>query len=196
MKDSIRRNLSIFGLVLFVVSLFLTACQPDTRDAHTPITYKEERETALHGEEAPDDFIPTPGGGSYRANVHEYGIENPWTPIESTSTVLGSDVNIVNISYREYIETAVGETRNNIIIITKTGSPLFDSNLALYSVDVSAGIELTYNRGAGPIGGLGAILMIKISPDVVLGQYQLEIGFEINSEDYGTILFTIEVVKK
>ena len=172
-----------------------TNCWSDISETHTPIPFGE-METPLPGEEAPDDFVPTPGGGSYRGNVHEASVENPWPPIESTSTVLKSGDNAINVQYRDHIETKAGETRNNIIIITRQGTPLFDSRLDLYSVDIPAGIQLTYNRGAGPPGSLGAVLMIKISPDVALDQYQVEIGLEINETDYGTIICTIEVVEE
>jgi hypothetical protein len=195
MKNSVYYKLSILGLVLIGISLTSTNCRSDISETHTPITFGE-METPSPGEEAADDFIPTPGGGSYRANVYEAGVENPWPPIESTSTTLNSGDNAIDVQYRGYIETKAGETRNNIIIITREGSPFLDSRLDLYSVDVPAGIELTYSGGAGPPGSLGAMLMIKISPSVAPDRYQLEIGLEINDIDYGTVTCTIKVVEE
>jgi len=195
MKNSAYYKLSILGLVLIGISLISANCRSDISETHILIPFSEMG-TPSAGEEAPDDFIPTPGGGSYRANVNEYGVENPWPPIESTITVLNSGDNTVNVQYRDSIETKAGETRNNIIIITRKGSPFLDNRLALYSVDVPTGIELTNSGGAGPPGSLGAVLMIKISPSVAPDRYQLEIGLEINDTDYGTVTCTIEVVEE
>ena len=145
------------------------------------------------GQEAADDIVITPGGGAYRANVHHQGEENPWPSIESTRAVLGSGADSLRISYRDYIETGAGETRNNIIHVGKEGG-LHGSNLALYAVAVPAGIELTDGgRGIGLPGATGAVLVIEISPDVAPGRYSFEIGLEIDGKDYGTVPCTVEV---
>jgi len=147
------------------------------------------------GEEAPDDIMPTPGGGTYRANVHQSGVENPWPPIESTDVVLGSGSDVLNVSYRDYIKTEAGETRNNTIRIRKEGG-LFNSQLALYSVHVPSGIVLTDGgRGVGLPGTLGAILVIEIAQDVAPGEYPLEIGLMINGKYYGTVTCIVKVIE-
>ncbi len=165
----------------------------ETNETRTYLTI-EELPPAM-GEEAPDDIVPTPGGGTYRANVHQQGVENPWPPIESVDVILGSGTDALNISYRDYIETEAGQIRNNIIRIVKEDG-LFDSELTLYSTDISAGLELADGgRGVGLPGTLGAILVIEIAPDVSPGEYPLEIGLVINGKDYGTIPCTIEVIE-
>jgi len=171
-----------------VILLAFTACQ----QGRTPLPMRG-MPLLVEGLESPDDIIPTPGGWAYRANVHQQGVENPWPPIESTSIVLGSGADTLNISYRDYIETEAGGIKNNIIRAGKEGG-LFDSRLALYSVVVPAGIELSDGgRGVGLPGTLGTILVIEISPDVTPGQYSFEIGLEIDGRDYGTVPCAIKV---
>ncbi len=170
------------------------------------LVYESEEETRVslplvdmlppaEGQEAPDDIVITPGGRAYRANVHHQGEENPWPSIESTRVVLGSGADSLRISYRDYIETGAGETRNNIIHVGKEGG-LHGSNLALYAVAVPAGIELTDGgRGIGLPGATGAVLVIEILPEVAPGRYSLEIGLEIDGKDYGTVPCTIRVIE-
>lgn len=178
----------LLTIAVCLMIMATTACQP----TRTPVPVRDILPIA-EGPEAADDIIPTPGGGAYRANVHHQGVENPWPPIESTSVVLGSGADTLNIGYRDYIETEAGEIRNNIIRVGKEGG-LFDSRLALYSVDVPTGIELTDGgRGVGLPGALGAVLVIEIFSDVTPGQYTFEIGLEIDGRDYGTVPCTIEV---
>jgi hypothetical protein len=145
-------------------------------------------------EEAPDDVMLEPGGVAYRANVHHEGEENPWPSIESTVVVLSSGSSEIYVRYRDYIETAAGEIRNNIVYVNEPGQPLLDSILSLYSVDAPAGIELTIVARGGLIGTAAAALAIEVSPDVEPGQYTFEIGLEIDGKDYGTIPCTIEVL--
>jgi hypothetical protein len=180
--------------IMLIGLLPFAACQSDGGETHT--TLPIEGLPPATGEEAPDDIVPTPGGLAYRANVHHQGVENPWPPIESTEVVLGSSSDTLNISYRDYIETEAGETRNNIIYIRKEGW-LFDSRLRLYSVVVPSGIGLTDGgRGVGLPGATGAVLVIEVDPDVAPGQYDFEIGIELNGKDYGTIPCTIEVLEE
>ena len=178
----------LLTIAVCLTLMAMTACQ----QTRTPVPVRDILPIA-EGPETADDIIPTPGGWAYRASVHEQGVENPWPPIESTSVVLGSGADTLNISYRDYIETEAGEIRNNIIRAGKEGG-LFDSRLALYSVVVPAGIELAYGgRGVGLPGTLGAILVIEISPDATPVQYSFEVGLEIDGRDYGTVPCAIEV---
>jgi hypothetical protein len=184
----------IIATIVLIGLLPATGCQTDGGEAYT--TLPIERLPPATGEEAPDDIVPTPGGLAYKANVHHQGVENPWPPIESTEVVLGSGSDALNISYRDYIETEAGETRNNIIHVWKEGG-LFDSRLRLYSVTVPDGIGLTDGgRGVGLPGATGAILVIEVAPDVAPGQYTFEIGIDLGGKDYGTIPCTIEVLEE
>jgi ligand-binding sensor domain-containing protein len=187
------KNLGFSIVTMMLIGLLsVTACQINSSETHTPIPVKDI--AIVWAGESPDDVVPTPGGGTYRGNVHQEGEENPWPPIDSTDIVLGGGTDALNVSYRDHIETVAGESRNNIIRIRKEGG-FFDSELALYSTDVPAGLELADGgRGVGLPGTLGAILVIEISPEVALGEYNFEIGLEINGKDYGTIPCTIDVI--
>jgi hypothetical protein len=177
---------------LFAVLFTITACQSGGDETHTSIPTKDLLPAV--GEEAPDDILPAPGRGPvYRANVHQQGVENPWPSIETTDVVLGSGSNEVPITYRNYIETRAGETRNNIIYVTIPNKKF--RSLSLYSIDIPAGMSLTEGmRWHGP-GSMASVLVIEISQDVPPGQYAFEIGLEINGKDYGTVPCTIKVVE-
>ena len=144
--------------------------------------------------EAADDIVGTPGGIAYRGNVHELGKENPWAYIQSTSVTLSNWFNEINVRYRDHIETGAGETRNSIFGVSRKGG--FDEGrLSLYATTIPPGIEFTQYMSGGMIGTLGAVLIIKVTPDIEPGQHTFEIGLEISGWDYGTVPCTIEVVK-
>jgi len=188
-----KRMIFVFIAIMLVGILPATGCQPGVEETHTLIPATEISPTQTR-QQAPDDIVPTPGGGTYRANVHEEGVENPWPPIESTDVTLGSSADILNISYRGFIETTDGDVRNNIIRVTKEDG-FFDSKLELYSTGVPDGLKLAdAGRGVGLPGTLGAILVIEIASDIAPGEYPMEIGLIINGKDYGTIPCTIEVL--
>jgi hypothetical protein len=181
--------------IIVLIGLLITGCQPSVTEGRTPITTRGISIIQNANKEAADDFVPTPGGGTYRANVHKEGVENPWLPIKSISVALGSGSDALNINYRDFIETNAGEYRNNIIRVTKKGGHL-DSKLELYSTGVPEGLELTDGgRGVGLPGTLGAILVIEIAAYVVPGEYPLEIGLIINGKDYGTVTCTIKIIE-
>lgn len=159
-----------------------------------PILYQEISPVVPKGEEAADDITYTPGGPAYRANVHQEGVENPWTPIDTTKVTLGSsfETDAVYVRYRDYIETEAGESRKNIVLISMGNRAVEDLNL--YTVDLQAGIEVTEGmRGYGP--WVASVLVISISPDVVPGEHLFEIGIQIDGRDYGTIPCTIKVLE-
>lgn len=181
----------IITAIMLIGLLPFTACQTDSGKPHTYLPIEGLQPAT--GEEAPDDIVSTPGGYAYRANVHQQGVENPWPSIESTEVVLGRGSDALNIMYRDHVETLAGETRNNIIHVLKEGG-LFDSRLRLYSVAIPVGIGLTDGgRGVGLPGATGAVLVIEVAPDVASGQYDFEIGIELDGKDYGTIPCRINV---
>ncbi len=162
-------------------------------ETHTPI---KKLEGTSVDPKAPDALMPTPGFGPiYRANGHETGVENPWPPIEISEAYLGSDSDNVSVLFREYIKTAAGESRNNIIWATTSGKDI--KSMSLYADNVPAGIKLTVGSEWGGPSSLSRslLLVIEISPDIGLGEYLLEIGLEINGEDYGTVPCTIKVIE-
>jgi hypothetical protein len=149
------------------------------------------------GEEIPyDDITGTPGGVNYRSKVYPTDSEgNYWPPIQSTSVTMNSWFSEINVSYRHYIETEAGETRNNIFKPSREGKHLREGEIELYATSIPPGMTLTqYMAGGGIRPPLVAVLVIEISPNAAPGQYSFEIGLELNGWDYGTVPCTIEVV--
>jgi len=162
---------------------------------HQPILFEEM--LPMQGEDVPDDIVPAPGmGPAYRANVHQQGTENPWPPIDTTRVTITSsfETDTVYIRYRDYIETEVGESRNNIVFISMGNRAV--GSLNLYTVNLPTGIEVTEGmRWHGP-GPVAPVLVIEISPDVQPGQYNFGIGIEIDGKDYGIIPCRIKVIEQ
>jgi hypothetical protein len=149
--------------------------------------------SARPGQDRPDDIIPTPGGLAYRANVHQEGVANPWPPIENEYVVLSGNIYSPLITYRDYIETEAGTSRNNILHVNTAGREI--RKLELYTGDIPAGIEV--KRGIqwqGP-GSAAQVLVIEIAADIPPTEYAFEIGVEINGTDCGTVPCTINVVE-
>jgi len=167
--------------------------QTNGGETHTPIPAREVPGSSVDPE-APDALMPAPGlGPKYRANI--ITPENPWPPIEISEAHLGSGSDNVSILFREYIKTAAGESRNNIIRATTSGKDI--NSLILYADDVPVGIKLTVgSEWSGPLStSRSLLLVIEISPNVAPGQYPLEIGLEIDGKDYGTVPCTIKVLE-
>ena len=116
-----------------------------------------------------------------------------WLPIEISEIILGSGSNAAKISYRDYIETRAGETRNNIIkvMIPNKNAP----SLRFYADEIPEGIMITDGMQWSGSSARVSVLVIEISPDVSPSQYTFEIGFKINGNDYGTASCTIEVIE-
>ena len=188
-----KKLLSIFAIALVGILLTVTACGPGQSEAHTPIPVKDMG-ILWAEQEAPDDIIPPPGGGpAYRADIHQQGVENPWSLIEITKVFLGSGSNEAHVTYREYIETKAGETRNNVIKVIIPDKKV--RSLSLYANDIPTGITLTDGMQWRGLSARASVLVIEIAKDVMTGEYTFEIGVEINGNDYGTIPCTIKVVQ-
>ena len=150
----------------------------------------------LHVEQKrPDDIIAVPGlGPAYRANVHQQGVENPWPSVEVSEAYLDSGTDEAHIYYRSHIETAAGETWNNIIKAIIPGVEV--GSLRLYADNIPQGIMLTDGmQWSGPFAR-ASVLVIEVAQDVIPGEYLLEIGLLINGEDYGAITCTIAVQRE
>jgi hypothetical protein len=187
------KKLFALVIVILISIMLVAACQKGVNE-RIAIPWKDLSIAENSALEAPDDIIFTPGGGTYRANVFQQGVENPWPPIESAYIGLGSGTASVNVSYRDYMETATGEVRNNIIRITKEGG-FTDNKLELYSTTVPKELKLfDGGRGVGLPGTLGAILIIEIAHDVSPGEYEIEIGIDIDGKDHGTIKCIVKVI--
>jgi hypothetical protein len=179
----------IILLALLVAMPAVTACP--SGEAHTTIPTVELPLPVVGAEEAADDIVIAPGGITYRANVQEVGEENPWPPIKVTNVTLSSLSRKIIVGYRDHIETRAGETRNNIFMVGREASK--NSRLNLYATQIPSGVELTQTMVLGRT--LFAVLVIKVAPEVAPGQYNFEIGLEVNGWDYGTVPCTIEVIE-
>ncbi len=180
-------------IAMVLVLMTFTACQPgdDKTSSTTPIS----ESITLTIEEAADDVIPTPGGWAYRANVHQQGIVNPWPPVQTVEVVLGDNDNATYLTYRDYIETKAGETRNNIFHV-RIPAIVDIGNMNLEISNLPDEIEVTQgNQFHGPLGNSSKVLAIEIAQDIQLGEYTFEIGLEINGKDYGTVPCTINIVE-
>ncbi|HUT69009.1 MAG TPA: carboxypeptidase-like regulatory domain-containing protein [Dehalococcoidales bacterium] len=155
-----------------------------------------------HVGESPDDFVPAPGmGPQYRANVLVQGVTNPWPPILGTEVTLGTPPNMAQITYRDYIETEAGQTRNNMFIAYLPGvdpsDATFDAiEVTLSGTDLPYGITVTQDwQWHGPGTWNKTALKIEISPHVEPGEYTFNINVEINGKDYVTVPCMIEVLE-
>jgi len=170
--------------------------QSDVSETHILIPSGDSAQSTA-SEVAPDDIVGTPGGQTYRANVHQQGVADRWPSIETVEMELGSGADMVYLRYRNSIETNTVETRNNIFNIRKT-TGRFDtgvSTINLYAVEIPSGVTLVQEGGAGLPGTIARILAIEIPSDMQPGRYLLTIGLEIESKDYGTVPCTVEVLK-
>ena len=183
------KKLTTLSVVMVILLLLvLTACQSDNGITQTGSS------PSPAGTKAPDDLVNTPGGTAYRAGSQQERVENNWPAIETASVALGTGLDVLNIHYRAYIESKAGETRNNIIGVSKDGG-LVGKNLSLYTVGVPEGLKITILNGVGLPGALAAVLAIEIKPGVTSGEYTFKIGIEIDARDYSTIPCTVKVIK-
>jgi hypothetical protein len=181
---------TVLAAVVLSGLLCVAACQADSGEAHTSIPTSDSWPSA--NGQLPDDVMATPGGVAYRANVHQQGIENPWPPIESETVQLERGSSTIRVQYRKSIETAAGETRNNIIYVAGY-NPSHDlslnGTLNLYIVNLPSGLVVSQigEGSLGMPGMLASILTLDVSPGVADGEYNFEIGVEIDGQDYGTV---------
>ncbi len=158
-----------------------------------------------HAGEAPDDIVSAPGmGPQYRANFQVQGVANLWPLIESTTVTLGTSPNTAQITYRDYIESEAGQTRNNMFRTYLPGVDPSDAsleaiNVILKGVNLPSGITVTQDdwqwHGPDPARQSKTAVKIEISPQVKPGEYVLSIDVVINGKDYGTVPCTIEVLE-
>ena len=140
--------------------------------------------------EAADDLIFTPAGVIiYRVNLNA---PNKWPVIPTVTKTFVVDTDTISVTYRDYIETKAGQTRNDIISIIDTErqirynqigpNPIGSASISFTVVGLPAGITADTE---GPI-------KFKISSDVKSAQYTFQINVQINGASY-TLPCTIKV---
>jgi hypothetical protein len=150
------------------------------------------------GSDAADNIVHTPGGDTYRANVHEQGVPDKWPEIETVETRITSDSDVVLVRYRKDITTKAGEIRNNLLNVRKEDEHFDNAGfeaIKLYTIGAPESIRFRQYPGGGLPGTIATVLVIEIPANIKSGQYNFLIGIEIESKDYGTLPCTIEVTE-
>ncbi len=151
--------------------------------------------------EQPDDIVFTPGGYAYRANVHQAGVPDRWTPIEVTDVTLPGEPNATRISYRSGIETRPGETHPNIVTVVLVNAdpvsgPALDAAVTL--VGSISWLTVTQDEGLwhdGDPARRGAlILRMVVSDQAHVGKYDVQLEVKVNGRDCGAVPCTITVM--
>jgi hypothetical protein len=181
------KHLTILGIILLLLSL--VSCGGKTPIPTGPLP--------THTEQMADDIIPTPGGGAYRASVHEAGKENPWPPVQTGIIYWTKGVDTITVFHRTDIEAKAGEAYTDIISVGGKGMMTWEKNtLILYAGEIPKGITVTDTaKPVGLIGTLGTVLVITVSPDIAPGMYTVNIGIELDGKDYGTVPCRVKVVE-
>jgi hypothetical protein len=183
------KHYAIFSLIVVVLLCSLVSC-----GSKTPIPAGL---LPTHTELAADDIIPTPGGGTYRANVTEAGQKNPFEPVKVGMNTWTVGKETVAVLYRSDIKAKAGEAYTDIV--TVSGMAMMDrakNKLVLYAEAVPKGITVTdAEYAAGLPGTLGTVLVITMSPDITDGTYTVKIGIELDGKDYGTVPCLVTVTK-
>ncbi|MBI2851707.1 MAG: hypothetical protein HYX84_01190 [Chloroflexi bacterium] len=168
----------LFLPILTVVLLTVFACQ---------------RAAPVVPGQAADDVVPAPGlGPTYRANIQQQGVKNPWPPIQTLEVTLEENV---FLSYRALIEMKRGETRNNIIGVRAPSENASSPEVGLAVTGLSAGIEVKQERlWVGP-SAMKQLLIVEVSPNARPGEYTLHFKVEVNGKNYGEIPATVVLVR-
>jgi hypothetical protein len=147
-----------------------------------------------------DDIVFPPGGFTYRANVHQEG-QLDWPQVEQTKATLWNLTRIASITYRSYMETKAGETRNNIFFLKIIGFPSLDPLKATYeSVNLPEGFML--EQGEEMNGGIGGqdekasriVIKINISQTVAPGEYTFQFKVIVDGVKFGNVPCTVKVL--
>ncbi len=203
-------KLLILSVVLLSLILSQYACDDNSTDTASPFTVDQAprssitnpTETSAPEKLSPDDVLPAPAmGPAYRANIEQWGVDNPWPPIEVADLVLGESTSELQVTYRDHIETKASETRHNILGFhlpnvdwDDRSSQVSELNLDIDIVGLSSGITVTQDMiWYGPPGLFKVVLEIDISAYVKKGEYDFGILIEIDGKDYSSIPCTIKV---
>jgi hypothetical protein len=181
-KDVVVRT----TVALFAGVILLSACMPTTQ-----------------GAEQADDILNTPAGYAYRANVHQQGTADKWPEIIEHEVSLSRAGRIVEVAYRDQIQTGAGQTRNDILALTMpdvtSNSPSLQVPMV---VDVtlksaSAGFTMAESQawhGADPGRRVQVVVKIHVASDLEPNSYPLEFGLMVNGQDFGELRCTFTVL--
>ncbi len=185
------RKFKVIAAVLIIASItfIIISCQ-SSANPQTP------------NPTAPDDIIPAPGfGPTYRGNIHEVPSGSTVSAtdfpplIKETTVTIGNGTDAPQITYRDYIETKAGETRNNIVSIRILGQAIENANVKVTNVPPGLAVEQTNKWTGGGITFVKIYLGIKIDSNVKPGEYTFNIGIVVQGRDYGSVPCTVRVTE-
>ena len=145
-----------------------------------------------------DEAVRLRGGLGYSGNVGEEGwpVETP--QVEGAQVELRMPTGVIEVGYRDYVETKVRERRNIIFYVFHSG--LGFNRPAQVSVEPVALPEESKCRVLEPWQDThtkrsDGALQIEIGRDVPAGEYSFEFNVKFDGDDYGQLPCTIKVVK-
>ncbi len=155
-------------LLVSLLSVLTLACAGPSATSRTmPATPVEQA----------DDVVASPGGLAYRANVHPQEMAGSWPLVQTSTMNLGTPPDLVQITYRDEIETKAGETRHNIFTIVAANA--VNGNTAAPQVAISAFMvpelmtALATDNWSGPSGWSEIAFSISVSPNAKPGVYSI-----------------------
>jgi hypothetical protein len=146
---------------------------------------------------AQDDLMYIPTGITYRNSRDPSATGWPFTTPETATAELTKGSTTIKVIYRQKIETAAGDFRNNIIQLSGSFDPFKDNTPNLYIRNIPKGFSF-YQIGESQLGWRPAdesILVISVASDTHLGRYLFDIGVILNGIDYGTVPCTVTVTQ-
>ncbi len=177
-------------LLVSLLSVLTTACAGPSATSRTMLATPVEQA---------DDVVASPGGLAYRANVHPEGMAGSWTLVQTSTMNLGTPPDLVQITYRDEIETKAGETRHNIFTIVAANA--VSGNAAPPLVAISAFMVpelmtvLVTDNWSGPSGWSEIAFSITVSPDAKPGVYAIAYEAKIDGRVPYLLPSTITVAK-
>jgi hypothetical protein len=151
---------------------------------------------------ANDDIVYPPGGPTYRAKVHE--MDKPdWPPVEEVTKSIEALGGTMRCQYREYIDTATGEIRNNILYLFGEDAPdltdPLDVEYYVAGLPDDIGIILGGHWYGGAAGhnmqSSKVVFQIDITPQVNPGECTFYIVLMYEGEQIAALPCMIKVIE-
>ncbi len=179
-------------LALLPSLVVIAACQPKQVNETTTTTGTPPTTVVL----ASDDIVNTPAGPAYRGKVHEQGVPNPFPPVQTTVVPLPGPEDL-RLDYRSAIETKAGQTRNNILWLYGTSISTKQGQTVVFTPEnLPSGFEAppVQTLAGGPT--TKAVMQVRISSALQAGKYSFQIRTQIDGQDYGDVLCTVDVTSQ
>ncbi len=200
----------VLGLALLILLMVPPGCAaettpvsavPESPAVNTTVTVPGTDLPSRTWGDASDSVVFPPGGFTYAANVHQQG-EPDWPPVPQTDVTLNHLFYMANLTYRSYIETHSGETRNIIFLLKLSGIPPLDPIKSTYEPE-GLPQDFTAETGQMMYGGIGGrdqtgsriVMKISIAGEIAPGEYTFQFKVTIDGTDFGRIPCTIKVLK-